>query len=65
MAIALSALTGLEDMRLVFSLADTSSDSEDPPPVPLMCSLLPALKRLGSSMFLNQSCQNSGFPSPT
>src|SRR5258708_31408719 len=46
MAIGLSALTRLENMRLFFGYPSSNSDPEDRPLAPLMRSLLPALKEL-------------------
>jgi hypothetical protein len=46
MVTILSALTRLEDMRLVSGYPDSDSNSTVRPPAPLMRSLLPALKGL-------------------
>ena len=46
MVTALSALTKLESMRLVFVYTDSDSDLRDPPSLPLKRSVLPALKVL-------------------
>jgi hypothetical protein len=66
MVAALSALTKLKDMNLVFGYPHSDSDFEDPAPLPLTRSVLPALKGLeleGDGAYLDNFVARIDVPS--
>ena len=66
MVTALSSLTKLEYLRLVFGHPDSDSDLEDPAPLPLNHSVLPAVKWLvleGGGKYLDDFVARIGAPS--